>query len=169
VRREDVVAIEVSLYGTALDYQSADPRTELAARFSVPAIVHASLAPEGLRGPALADFAAGDAEARDWARCVSVRHDPELDAGYPSGRPTRVTVTTKDGRTRTFRVQDVRGDSALPLSEAELMTKVRAALSRRFEPTAVEGILRALGEFVAGGTVHGLTAVLRTAAEAPRP
>lgn len=158
---DDVVAAEVALYATALEYDAPQPVNDLAARFSAAAITYAALDVDGLPGPALAR-ACADPVARAWLDRVTVVHDPALDAGYPAGRPARVSLRLADGELRSAAVRDVRGDSARPLSAAERARKCELALSRAMDPPVASRVLGAFDDYVAGRAPVGvLSAALR--------
>jgi 2-methylcitrate dehydratase PrpD len=162
LRHDEVAAVEVALYGTALAYDAPRPASELAARFSAAAIVHAALDPEGLAGPALARTAVDGAPSRAWLERVQVLHDPSLDAGYPAGRPVRVTLRLLDGRTRPATVRDVYGDRARPLTAEDRGRKWGRALGMAFDAAAATRVLGTFDDYVAGrAPIAAVSAALR--------
>jgi len=58
-------------------------------------------------------------------RKVTVREDPELNAGVPRLKPARVTVTFTDGRQVTRLRESARGDFQDPYREDEIRRKFR--------------------------------------------
>jgi 2-methylcitrate dehydratase len=56
-------------------------------------------------------------------KCV---HDPALDGGFPDNRPTRITVTTRDGKRVSKEVAFPKGDPRNPLTDGEIAEKFRA-------------------------------------------
>lgn len=160
LRRDEVVAAEVSLYATALEYHAPRPASDLAARFSAAAIVYAALDPQGLRGDALSR-AATDPVAIAWLSRVQVVHDPGLDAGYPQGRPARVALTLRNGRVRRAAVRDVLGDQARPLDAAQRRHKVADALGRAYGASGATRVIEAWEAWLAGGPIAALSAALR--------
>lgn len=160
---DDVARVEVATYRTALDYDAAQPASELAARFSAAAICYAALDPAGLEGAALGRTAS-DPAARRWMQRVEVAHDPALDAGYPAGRPARVTLHLAAGGARRAEVCDVRGDRARPLSAAERADKAHRALALAFGPRGAMAVRKALDDyFDARARIGDLAAALRAA------
>ena len=82
----------------------------------------------------MTDDAVTAPDVLDLARRVRVVHDPELDAGYPAGRPARVRVTLRDGGERSAAADRPRGDADRAFSRAELRRSrpvARAPLRRR--------------------------------------
>ncbi len=124
-----IAAVDVAVYGTALDYNNPTPANDLAARFSMPYAVAIALVKGALDVGAITDAALADPRVRDLAARVVVRHDPALDAGYPAGRPSRVTITLQDGSQRTAEATVPRGDVGNPLSAAERRHKVLQLLA----------------------------------------
>ena len=81
--------IDVESYGTALDYNIAEPSNDLSARFSIPFAVAIAFHTGPLGPESITDIALANPAIRDLAKRVHVRHEPELDRGYPAGRPAR--------------------------------------------------------------------------------
>ncbi|MFO1426169.1 MAG: MmgE/PrpD family protein [Steroidobacteraceae bacterium] len=159
--REQVRAVEVALCRAALDYDAGIPCTELASRFSVAAIVHASFDPAGLTDSALAATVVAGTPQRDWLQRVRVLHDPLLDAGYPAGRPTRVSLVLDDGSTQCASVFQPYGDAGHPLTAADRRRKLLAALGRYYLPEAAAAVIEAFDAFLDGAPIGALRAALR--------
>ncbi|GAA2003420.1 MmgE/PrpD family protein [Nakamurella flavida] len=104
-----VVGTHVRTYRAAAALAGSHGRTVLARRFSVPWAVAYGLS--GRRpGPDDGDLAA-------LAASVLIDHAPELDDGYPRGRPTRVDFHFDDGRTVARQAVVHLGDRERPLSD----------------------------------------------------
>ena len=54
---------------------------------------------------------------------IELTVDPEIDAAFPGRRAARVTLTTHDGRSRSFLQPTRKGDPEMPLSDADLDDK----------------------------------------------
>jgi 2-methylcitrate dehydratase PrpD len=160
-QHRDVAGLEIALYATALGYDAPLPRTDLAARFSARAIAYAAFDPGGLHGDALARVATPGSEAQRWILRVQVRHDPGLDAGYPAGRPARVTLRLQDGSTGSAAVDDVYGDAARPLSDADRASKAATALARRYGTVGARAVRDAFHDWLGGAPIGRLGAALR--------
>lgn len=138
---------------------------DLAARYSIPyvaaaAIIDApydldSLRPEILASP-LTEALAGR---------VHLRHDPDLDAGYPAeGRPVHVEVRLTDGRTLTADKTISFGDVEIPAQRHDVWSKAERLFAHRFGAQPAASILTAAQELETGGPIEKLSAALRDAA-----
>jgi 2-methylcitrate dehydratase PrpD len=123
------------------------PQTPMDARFSTPFIVAVAAVRGRVR---LADFtteALRDTDVLAFARRVTAVEDPSLRI-RPAASPSRVEVTTRDGRTFTHRSDQPRGTYGhSPLSEAEIVGKFRdcAAMARRpLSAAAAERVVEAV-------------------------
>ncbi len=104
-----IVSVRVEAYDAAAALADRSGRTVLARRFSVPWAFAYGL---GGRRPGVDDEA-----LRSTVDTVSVVHDPDLDRGYPAGRPVRVHCTLADGGT-VFREASIHaGDRESPLTD----------------------------------------------------
>jgi 2-methylcitrate dehydratase PrpD len=119
----DVKALEVGAYALAVEHAPFGWSEMTTAQMSFPFVMATAL----LRGRvAFEDFGeAGraDAETASWARRIKIELDPECDAIYPKGRPTRVRVTTHDGREFERFVVEPTGAASRPLSDEALDEK----------------------------------------------
>ena len=134
VEAAQIERIDVESYGTALDYNIAEPSNDLSARFSIPFAVAIAFHTGPLGPKSITDIALAKPAIRDLAKRVHVRHEPELDRGYPAGRPARLAVTMTDGRIHRAEASIPRGDVANPLSPAERKAKARTLLEIGFGP-----------------------------------
>ena len=164
----DVEQVEIALYGTALEYDTPAPRSDLAARFSARAIAFAAFDSTGLGGDALARAAGPTPAVRDWLARVRVVHDPALDAGYPAGRPARVAVRFVDGTTHAATVSDVYGDVARPMTDEDRAAKSLRALGRRYGEAGAVAVHEAFSRYLAGEPLDVLSAALRAPARPAR-
>jgi len=163
VRGADVRSVEVrTTAATAAFAAVADD--ELAARFSVPTSVAVALLTGRLDETTLDGPTVASAAVRSLAGRVQVVHDPALDAGYPAGRPARVTVTLADGRELRAECGRPRGDADRALTRGELAGKAERLLTARFGPAAA-ALLPAVHALGSGGTARELGAALRAAAQ----
>jgi 2-methylcitrate dehydratase PrpD len=143
VRPADVVAVEVRTHHLAAALNSRETPTRLAAMFSIPYVVAATLVHGRFDTTASGATARVDPEIHRLMAATTVTHDADLDARLPQERPARVTVRLVDGRTRTVEVPNPIGDADHhPLGRADLIDKLDALL----EP----GEARGIGELVDG-------------------
>ena len=54
---------------------------------------------------------------------TTLSEKPELNAGYPEGTPSRVTVTTKDGKTFQKEITFPKGHTKNPMNDGEVIEK----------------------------------------------
>jgi len=154
-----VAAVEVDTFGPAMEIDSHAPCNDLAARFSAAATVAAALRYGRLDERGLQDLAG----LAPLMQKIQVRHDPDLDAYAPEGRPGRVMVQLQDGQTLTREVIYPRGTPTAPANRGERHRKARELLQRRYGAAGAERIIAtvlALGE---GGSVTELGVALRQA------
>lgn len=88
--------VQVSTYAAAAVFDQPWPADDLSARFSIPWTVAAGLLRGGLTDDVFAPRALKDDQLRSLARRMQVAADPELDRGYPDGRPATVAVHRTD-------------------------------------------------------------------------
>ena len=91
-------------------------------------------------------YTVGQLEAARWddpdlkamlaeVRCV---HDAAMDPRFPAERPSRVTVTFRDGSRRTAEYAYPKGDPRMPLSDDELRAKLHALAPASAAPEALD-------------------------------
>ena len=162
VRGRDVASVRVRAFSGAAGFDAV-AESELAARFSVPTTVAVGLLDGRLDESTVTDERVLAAEVRNLASRVEVIHDPALDAGYPAGRPARVTVVLWDGATVEAAADRPRGDADRALSRDELRTKAARLLTDRFGEAGA-GVLEAIHGLVTGVPVATLGQTIRSAA-----
>jgi len=138
---EDIVCVSVGVHQGALDAlnYSVAPNTISEAKFSMGCVLgllaHYGTAgveaftPDTIRNPQVCDF----------AKCVSMVLDPEVDAAYPQKWIGKVAVTTRDQRVIERRLEYPKGDPQNPLSSEERLAKFHrlASLGSLREPDAI--------------------------------
>lgn len=137
------------------------PTSSMAAQYSLPYTVGATLA----RGPAAFDaFEAenlADTEILRWADMLEVEDDPGLEAQFPAHFGAEVEIRLADGGLRRKRVLDSAGTPANPLSRDYLLDKA-ARLSGGVEsPLDLAALERAIEGLAAAPDIGALTAALR--------
>lgn len=129
-------SVLVETYAHALYYDARDVPNDLAVRFSIAITVALALVTGGLEEQAFLRL--HDPAVRALAARVQVRHAPELDAGYPEGRPARVTILLRTGESRTASVAYPYGDCTNPMSPADRMAKAERLLVLRYGDAAAD-------------------------------
>lgn len=99
------------------------PTSPMAAQYSLPFVVGATLEFGPANYGAFAPGNLGNSEILRWADMVQVEFDPELQAQYPDHFGSEVETVFKDGRTRKERVLDSRGTPARPFTWQHLREK----------------------------------------------
>jgi 2-methylcitrate dehydratase PrpD len=150
----DVAEVTVHTYAAAAALADRRPANRLARQFSIPWAVACGLA--GDAGPG-----ASESELNWLAERVEVRHDPQLDQGYPAGRPATVQVRTGDGRTLVASARYHPGDRETPLDAEQLDAVNAQLLAASGVPARAPELLRGLAAASTDTPVRRLTACLR--------
>jgi 2-methylcitrate dehydratase len=130
---EDVaeVLVETTFRGADIlsDPSKYKPETRETADHSLPyviatAVVDGNVLPEAFTMASIKD-------PRKWEILpkIKVVADPEIDALFPKVKRARVTITTKDGRTKTVQTDFAKGSPENPLSDDEIIAKFKANAS----------------------------------------
>jgi 2-methylcitrate dehydratase PrpD len=140
----EVDRVEVFTFNRAIHLNNTpDPGTLEQAQFSLPFC----LAVAALAGPAALLPMSADLLGRplfaDFARKVSLHHDPALEAEFPARAGARLVVHTPRGAF-AHHVQHPRGDPANPFSADELLSKFRRLAGMRAEREKTEAVVRAV-------------------------
>lgn len=143
---EAVEQVVVAGSQMALNFANAEPKTTLAAKFSIPHAVAGTLlygcddarifSTAGLRDPRIAALRAR----------VKLERLPDVRP-WPHNRPAKVTVTLRDGRSFSAACEAALGSPSRPLTAEQVLGKIRA-LSAREAPGLAAAIvaLRAAAE-----------------------
>ena len=156
---EDVV---VSTYAGAAVFDDPEPSNDLHARFSLPYVVAAALARGRLDETSLVEGAIRDGGAAELAKRVRVLAAPEMDSGYPAGRPAKVEVHLVSGRTLRGEWSLPRGDGPQALLDPEVLSKPRRLLAGTVGEALADRLLAELATLAGGGSLAPLSAVLRS-------
>jgi 2-methylcitrate dehydratase PrpD len=131
VTADGVESVEVDVFAGAARFDRVAD-SELAARFSVPTTVAVALTTGRLDETTMTDAIVTSAPVRALAERVRVRHDSNLDSGYPDGRPARTTITFTDGSQRTAEAGRPRWDGDRVPPAGATAAKARRLLEHRF-------------------------------------
>ncbi len=144
--------VRVATYATALQYDSPDPASDLAARFSFRHAAALSL----ICGPLRHDSFGGERYRRPdvqaLASKVVLAADTRLDALYPANRPTRVELVFEDGRQEAAEVLVPKGDGSRALARADVDDKARRLLASVWGAGADDAVRELLDTVERGGT-----------------
>ncbi|HET9944190.1 MAG TPA: MmgE/PrpD family protein [Actinomycetes bacterium] len=157
----DVASVRVRAFAGAAAFDAVADG-ELAARFSVPTTVALALLDGRVDESTMTDHRVRADDVRDLASRVEVVHDPDLDVGYPAGRPARVTAVLRDGTTVDASAERPRGDADRAWTRAELAGKASRLLTGRFGDAGT-AILDAVHGLAAGQPVAAFSKAIRAA------
>lgn len=118
-----VLGVEVATYVWAAQLDDPDPKTMLAAKFSLPFAIATSIVNGKADIAAFRDIARGDRATRALANRVTVEEDPAFTALLPGQRPARVVLRLSDNRSFTATAYTNRGDTEQPYSAADVQAK----------------------------------------------
>ncbi|HET7400090.1 MAG TPA: MmgE/PrpD family protein [Intrasporangium sp.] len=131
----DVEHVLVRTYAAASAF-AAPADNELQARFSIPTAVALALRHGRLTEDVLTDSEVRSRAVRELAARVEVTHAPELDAGYPDGRPSSVELTLSDGTSVSAHSARPRGYADGAASRPALRAKAERLLRGSFGDSA---------------------------------
>jgi 2-methylcitrate dehydratase PrpD len=137
---QDVQELTVHCSKMAMNFGNAAPRTTLAAKFSIPHAMAATLAygadaPGNFLDPSLADPAISALRPK-----VRLAELPDIQP-WPHDRPAKVTLRLKDGRQFEQRCEAALGSPARPLEAEAVLAKI-AQLSRSRAPGLHDAVVR---------------------------
>src|SRR5919112_1454334 len=113
----------------AAQHMVTRPKTSMAAQYSLPYTVGATLAYGPERFSVYDQGALDDPRILAWTSRVSVERDLDIEALYPEHFGTEVAVTLTDGSVRTERVLDSVGTPTQPMSLEVLAAKARGLIA----------------------------------------
>ena len=122
----EIASVVTHVHQGAIDVLGpvTDPQTVHQSKFSMGTVL-ALIALRNSADLAGFDLALGDEAVTSFRDLVSMELDEEVDQAYPQRWIGKVTVTTKDGRTFSGRVDEPKGDPGNTLSRAEIEDKTR--------------------------------------------
>jgi 2-methylcitrate dehydratase PrpD len=162
---ECVARITVMPHARRLPHtNNPDPRTPLAAKFSMQYCVARALADRSVK---LAHFE-GDAPFDPVVRALMQRLDARPHPDMPEDWGTEVIVETTDGARFASRLDDYpsRGPAGDPMTHAELWTKFADCAERSLPHASLSAVFDTLMGIAALPSVHDLTPLLRPNQEA---
>jgi len=137
------------------------PPAMLAAKFSIPYAVAASIVLGRTDLVAFDEATIADPRIRGLAARVEVRSDPAMNPRRPDDYPTAVvTVTLRDGRSFTQATTVARGDAAAPVARAELVAKFEALAAPVLGAARARTVIEAVDRVDELKDVRELTALL---------
>jgi 2-methylcitrate dehydratase PrpD len=132
------------------------PQTPMAAQYSLPYTVGATLAWGPERFDAFESSNLSDPGILAWADRVFVESDSELEACYPAHFGTEVEIAYRDGTRRTERVLDSIGTPTNPMNIERLRLKAKALIGNRLSDTGFQSLLDEIQAFPVKANVLAL-------------
>jgi 2-methylcitrate dehydratase PrpD len=132
------------------------PKTSMAAQYSLPYTVGATLAYGPERFSVYDESALDDPQILAWTSRISVERDLEIEAHYPEHFGTEVTLTLSDGTVRTERVLDSIGTPTQPMSLEVLVAKARGLIADVHPAFDLEALQAAIDGLRHGGSANAL-------------
>jgi 2-methylcitrate dehydratase PrpD len=126
---EQVERVDVETFAFAASLAGTDLRSDLHARFSLPACIATLLVDGELHAAGFLPARLERPEVARLAQRVHVRENADFTAALPLERPTTVTITWTDGRATSRHVRNGRGNPDDPLSPADIVAKFRSNVS----------------------------------------
>jgi 2-methylcitrate dehydratase PrpD len=127
---DEIAEIEVTTHHLAAGLDRRHTPTRLAAMFSIPYVVAATLVHGRFDATTSDDTARRDPRVRRLADATRVVHDPALDERLPDERVARVRVLLADGRRYEVEVPNPIGDADhQPLGRDDLLDKLDGLLA----------------------------------------
>ena len=140
------------------------PATMLAAKFSIPYAVAASLVLGRTDPAAFDEVAVADPRIRRLAARVEIASDPAMNLRRPDDYPTAVvTVALRDGRTLTDSTTVVRGDAAAPADLGDLIEKFETLAAPTLGAARARAVVEAVDRVDELKDIRDLTSLLVTA------
>lgn len=151
----EIEAVEVETHPAGLSLDNREPATTLAAKFSLPHAVAATLllGTGGRRAFTRDTLRAPDIAAL--RRNVVLKPHPRIGP-WPADRPARVTVRFRDGSSEVSEWVNAPGDPVNPLSLADLQVKFAELARDALGDVDVDAVLKAIFALDQGGPVTDL-------------
>ena len=164
---EDIERIDIATYRFASVMRNPDPPNYFASKYSLPHAAAVMVVKGAAGHSAIDDAALRDPAIAALRHRVHVTEDAAMSAVAPRLRPARVTVTLKDGRTRTHACESHRGDFNAPFAQSELREKFRELASLVVTPQGAACIEDMVERCEAWTSVRELADAVRRYAREP--
>jgi 2-methylcitrate dehydratase PrpD len=136
------------------------PRTELEAKFSMPYLVARALIDGRVGLDAFTDEAIQERRLLALAEKVQMRLGKDLKS-TKAGRPSRVTIHLRDGRTLFRQVDTPKGGEEVPMTYGELLAKFHECAARTMTRSYADLVVEAIHCLDATPNLRILTTLLR--------
>lgn len=163
VKASDIEKIHVASFRSAIDYPGCNHAGPFPGVFEAKMSIQYAVAAVFARGDiGEANYRMlDDPEVKRLARSVSMSPDPEFEAAYPGKQGAGVTVTLRDGRVISERLDDVRS-----FDNAQVLARLTDVATAEIGPAQTKELLAAIDAMGTKGTASGITAATRRALDA---
>ena len=162
-KKEEIaeIVVEAAPGGQAL--RNAQPQTVLAAKFSMPHAIAATVQLGTAGASAFTQDKLEDAEISKLRTRVRLQPDPDIKPA-PKDRPARVTMRFKDGAEMSAVVESARGGADKPFDEPTLLSKLAENAGAVFPqvPGTMTGIIRGDKDILSKGWKETLAAMVKS-------
>jgi len=160
ISADEIESVEVYTFDWAATLNERAPKTDLAAKFSVPwavacMLVRRSAGPDEFRPPALEDM-----KLKEMALKIAVREDPQYSAMTPLKRPARIKVRTKSGKIYQAEVERSSGGPDAPLSREKVVEKFRVLANPVLSPEQAAAVVEMVMNLEKESDIGKLTRLL---------
>lgn len=153
----EIAHIEVATYGPALAVAgNPAPRTAAEARFSIPYVVNTALRCGSVRLAAFDAAQLHHPDTRALMEKVSLTVHPDLDRQFPGQRAAQVTIRLHSGQTLRFLQPTRKGDPDMPLTDADLQSKLEELATATLGAERLQAISSRLWQLETAPDLHFL-------------
>src|SRR5262245_34939882 len=152
--------VEVVTIPVAVRMSEPAPTSSLAARFSIPWAVAASIVLGRTDPSAFDETALSDPRIRELARRVVIATDPAMSPRHVDAPTARVRIVLRDGRTLEESTTVVRGDALSPVPREEITVKFLALTSPILGEAHARKVVDAVAEIDTLEDIRALTEML---------
>ena len=158
---EDIVAVRADTFAVpARDNAETKPANVLAAKESFPVSLALTLRHGRCDQSVFTEHNVADAEIARLSAAATVVCDAELDARTPEERPSRITLTLRDGRSVSAYWPVALGDPSRPLAPEELEAKFDQAVGATLGAVRATAIKNAVRGMSSQDPLAGLSRLL---------
>lgn len=161
---DQIKTVSIGTFATAAGHNGTDVATMMGAQLSVPYSVAVALRIGNVTLDDFSPAAVSDTTTLALMNRVELHVDEAAEAAYPrNGRPADVSITLKDGTTHSHRVEHPYGESANPVTDADLETKVRNLVEPILGTEGADYLIESAWTFKDTGFLAGIDERVRAA------
>jgi 2-methylcitrate dehydratase PrpD len=158
---EEIERVDIATYRFASVMRNPDPPNFFASKYSLPHAAAVMIVKGNASHGAMDDASLRDPAIGALRHRIHITEDATMSAVAPRLRPSRVTVTLKDGRQMTEARESHRGDFNEPFEESELREKFRELAALALVPDGVATVEAAIDRSSEWKSVQELAEAMR--------